>query len=594
MLCTSRVPNSALFRARFLPLLLFLGVTSAVAQPETYLDLLTVQDGDGILQRIYGATGTGQYGVPVASGFDVDGDQIPDSAVAFMTASPNGEFRSGEVDLVFGTGLLDGSVETSMDGAGFLRIFGDDEQETAGSEIWMDDVTGDGIGDLLVCRQNYTLGRRIGAGALTILPGGPHLRTLAKSRTALQLASAPASVRETTIVGADVGDRFCIWTRTGDIDGDGTADLVVGADQEAGPASLHRGAVWVIRGGSHLDDGGLIDLADFGTIFDDLSGDIAHVIPPGNASHLHAGATCSIGDLDGDGRGEVIFASTLSRAGAILGPVDPLNLVDTHSSGGTARGTLYIAWDDLFPPTPWSLGYELTVPSTPHPDFTVLDGEAINDKFGEEIVAGHDLDGDGDPDLVVGDLLGDPDGRSNAGIGHVIFDPHLLRGTVSAVSSPPAGVTVSRVWGPTASDIGADTAALGDFDGDGISDLLFSSPHASPQGRFQAGQAHLLFGQVGAWPPVIDLANLPSPATFRVAQIDGKEEDDVLCYSAAAGDLDGDGRIDLAINEMRGDAPGANGVGNLLLVSGRTFDPTHVFSNGFETGDTTYWSATVP
>lgn len=566
-------------------------VFPAVGQAETHIDLLDVQDGDGILRRVYGADGEGSFGVPLAAGHDVDGDQIADSMIAYLTASPNSQHRAGEVDLVFGTGILDGSLDTAIDSPSFLRIWGQDEQETTGAEVWMDDVTGDGLGDLLICRQNYSAGSRIGAGALTILPGGPHLRSLANAMTPIELAAPPASVRETTIVGAEEGDRLCIWVRTGDVDGDGIADLVVGADQESGPGSLHRGGVWVVRGGSHLDDGGLIDLADFGTITDDLAGDVAHVLPSTDTSHLHAGGTCTIGDLDGNGRGEVIFATTLNRAGAIIAP--PGGDFDTHASGGTARGTVLIAWDSHFSAPNWPLGYELTVPNTPTPNYTYLDGESINRRFGEELWAGRDLNGDGDPDLVVGDLQGEPDGRAAAGIAYAIFEAQLLKGTASTIASPPVGVTVSRVWGPTANDLGADSLALGDFDGDGHHDILFASPHAAPQGRFQAGQAHVLFGRDGAWPSVVDLANIPAPATFRVAEIDGKEEEDVLAYSVASGDLNGDGRDDLVINEMKGDAPSATSVGNLLLIAGRSIDPNHIFDDGFESGDTSYWSSTI-
>jgi hypothetical protein len=40
--------------------------------------------------------------------------------------------------------------------------------EIAGSEIWMEGVNGDGLGGLLIGRQNYTKGDRTGEGALTI------------------------------------------------------------------------------------------------------------------------------------------------------------------------------------------------------------------------------------------------------------------------------------------------------------------------------------------------------------------------------------------------------------------------------------------
>ena len=71
----------------------------------------------------------------------------------------------------------------------------------------------------------------------------------------------------------------------------------------------------------------------------------------------------------------------------------------------------------------------------------------------------------------------------------------------------------------------------------------------------------------------------------RIAKIEGafgsgSDSGDILCYSAAGGDVDGDGGPDLVVNEMTGngfmpdgDDPGteldpAPDVGNLLLING--------------------------
>ena len=49
----------------------------------------------------------------------------------------------------------------------------------------------------------------------------------------------------------------------------------------------------------------------------------------------------------------------------------------------------------------------------------------------------------------------------------------------------------------------------------------------------------------------------------------------MVCYSAAAGDLDQDGRIDIITNEMTGDGSGGTpvDVGNLILLSGALLGP---------------------
>ena len=69
----------------------------------------------------------------------------------------------------------------------------------------------------------------------------------------------------------------------------------------------------------------------------------------------------------------------------------------------------------------------------------------------------------------------------------------------------------------------------------------------------------------------------PDPASFPITDIYGahgeqsaNDTGDTLMYSAAAADMDGDGKIDLIVNEMRGNgiAPSALDVGNLLIIGG--------------------------
>ncbi len=137
---------------------------------------------------------------------------------------------------------------------------------------------------------------------------------------------------------------------------------------------------------------------------------------------------------------------------------------------------------------------------------------------------------------------------------------------------------VSTFAGAESSDIAGDTAAHGDFDGDGIGDLAFSAPLGAPFGRNDAGIVYVLFGRSGAWPAFVDLtpASIPPPASLRMTALygafgsSGSDAGDTLSYSAAAGDIDGDGKTDLITNEMQGNGtgPAAEDVGNMVVVSG--------------------------
>jgi hypothetical protein len=91
----------------------------------------------------------------------------------------------------------------------------------------------------------------------------------------------------------------------------------------------------------------------------------------------------------------------------------------------------------------------------------------------------------------------------------------------------------------------------------------------------------VLHGRSGAWPEFVDLLFLPDPALVRVTEVWGAEgsgspgNGDTLGYSAAAGFIDGDARIDLISNEMVGDGlqPGTTDVGNLVVISGVVIAP---------------------
>lgn len=554
-----------------LPIVLLAAAGPARAQFGDLIDVATLSTdpGNGV-QRTHGSDGSGNLGVPVAGGFDLDDDGFPDHAFAAFTASPFGRSAAGEVYLIFGDGTIGGTRDTGVSDPGILVIAGTAIQEATGSEIWMDDVTGDGVGDLLIARQNFDPGSRNGAGALTIVVGGPELALLAEAGSVLDLASPPDTVSLTTIVGAGACNRFGMWVRTGDVTGDGIADFVVGADQEG---ATHRGAAYLVRGGAQLATAGLVDLAAFGTTV--LAGHIARIErASSDGNHSHFGATVQIGDLDGNGRSEVLVAATLNRAG---GQLDAVGCPGNQGrSDPTRDGTLYIAWDDNFTGDPWAAGLSFAIDAAPGTS-TRIDGNDAAVNFGEEILAGYDFDGSGTADLFVGDIVGDQSGavRTNAGSGWVLYDAAGLAGLDFDMQDPPPGLVYSLIWGARSEDVAADTAAAGDFDGDGIDDLAMASPCADPNGRASAGAWHLFHGRPGPWPATIDLLAPPPPDEVFISEVWGALPTDVLGYSAASGHMDGDGRVDLITNEMTGDGlqPGTADVGNVVILSGALFVP---------------------
>ena len=556
------------------------------------IDLLGIAPTGQGLRRVFGSVGNGSHGTPVAGGVDVDGDGHLDYALSSMRASTNTDLppnEAGLVFVVFGDGTTSGPIDTSIplnDGnPPVLQVLGENPKEVTGSEIWMAEVTGDQWGDILIARQNYTPpGGPIGAGALTVIVGGPALRDLVTNDQVLNLGSAPDEIAIVHFVGEEEFGRLGIWMRAGDVTGDGVDDIAVGADQQSVNAQPHQGLVYLVRGGTWMAETQTVRLADFGEA-SSWATQIAKLVPPPGLSDAHFGATVQIADLDNNGTAEVLAASTLDRAGGVLlannapeGSAHGRDGVNEEGDRHPSRhGVLHILWDDNFG-TPWTGGMTILVANPPGSVTRIL-GREGNKHFGEELLGGLDFDNDGHADLFVGDIEAGFRNRIAGGSGHIFYQAQQLRGLDFDIGNVPPEITMIDIFGAGSGHIAGDTAAGGDFDGDGIHDLAFCSPHAAPLGRTNAGTVHILFGRNHPWPNQVDLAGLPDPVEVRTTILlgargdTGSDSGDVLCYSAASADIDKDGKTDLLINEMLGNgsdeqATSDDDVGNLLVVSG--------------------------
>jgi hypothetical protein len=178
-------------------------------------------------------------------------------------------------------------------------------------------------------------------------------------------------------------------------------------------------------------------------------------------------------------------------------------------------------------------------------------------------VASGDFNGDGNADLVMGALLADGPGNNRVNSGEAALIPGpLLPGTVIDLATAPANVTFFA--GPNASAIGGDGVLLFDIDGDDKDELFIASPSANPGGRVRAGTVTIIAGTDRPLPRLVDLATVSPPLAPLV--VEGKSGGDILAYSVAAGDVDGDGVTDAVFNGM-----GADGFGDLLPGAGEAY-----------------------
>jgi hypothetical protein len=180
---------------------------------------------------------------------------------------------------------------------------------------------------------------------------------------------------------------------------------------------------------------------------------------------------------------------------------------------------------------------------------------ATGDRFGSSLASLGDLDGDGIGDLA-GGAISDDTGGNYRGAVHVLFMDR--NGTVKSSHKIASGVG----GGPVLSDLdvfGISAAALGDLDGDGITELAVGAMFDDTGGAGR-GAVYVLF--LNSNGTVKNTQKIASGIGGGPALADG----DYFGRSVASlADLNGDGVSDLAAGAYRDDT-GGSGRGALLVL----------------------------